>query len=185
MPNLIASINMTLDGISDHTAVNPGADVHQHYEELLHAAGAMLYGRTTFKLMEFWRTFLTEPSGNAYMDKFAQAIDRVPKIVFSRTLRTLDWKTAQLAHLPPEEMIPLLKKQAKADLYVGSPGLIASLSNQQLIEEYQICVHPVIAGQGKRLFGDVLESLDLTLLKTKTFASGAVILYYRPTKSYL
>jgi len=97
MRKVIAAINMTLDGICDHTAGIPDEDLHQHYTELLDNAGVILYGRTTYQLMQFWQTVLKKPSGEKSMDDFALAIDRIPKIVFSQTLKNTEWDSALLA----------------------------------------------------------------------------------------
>ncbi len=83
MSKVIGAINMTLDGICDHTVGITDEDIHQHYTELLDNAGVLLYGRTTYQLMQFWQTLLEKPSGERSMDDFAVAIDKVPKIVFS------------------------------------------------------------------------------------------------------
>jgi dihydrofolate reductase len=97
MRKVIAAINMTLDGFCDHTAMNADEEIHQHYSELLRSAGTILYGRITYQLMEYWLTVLKDPTGNRSMDEFAVVIDNIPKIVFSRTLKTVEWKTAKLA----------------------------------------------------------------------------------------
>lgn len=179
MRKVIAAINMTLDGFCDHTAVNPDAEIHQHYTDLLSGAGTLLYGRTTYQLMEnHWPALVANPTGNKAMDDFAVAIDKVPKVVFSRTLQSIAWDTARLAtqDLPAE--VAALKQQPGKDIFVGSPGLIVSLANLHLIDAYQLCVHPVIAGGGLPLFKNVYNRPVLRLLKTKTFGSGVVVLYY-------
>ena len=182
MRKLIAAINMTLDGNCDHTAGIPDEELHQHYAELLDNAGAVLYGRTTYQLMEYWRTVLENPTGEKAMDEFAVAIDRVPKIVFSRTLENVDWESAKLASRDIEEEVLELKQHADKNIFVGSPGLISELTNLNLIDEYQICVHPVIAGSGLPLFKNIDEKIILKLVKTKTFGNGSIILYYEPIK---
>lgn len=178
MRKIIAAINMTLDGVCDHTAGIPDAEIHQHYADLLATADAILYGRITYQLMEYWRTVLDNPTGDKATDEFASAMDKISKIVFSRTLRDVDWESATLAKNSPEEELAVLKQQPGKDILVGSPGLIATLANLKLIDEYQLCVHPVIAGKGLLLFKNVNQQQALRLIKTKTFRSGAVILYY-------
>ena len=93
MRKVIAAINMTLDGFCDHTAIIPDEEIHQHYTELLSEADAILYGRITYQLMEYWRTVVKNPTGNKSMDEFAVIIDNISKIVFSRTLKNVDWKS--------------------------------------------------------------------------------------------
>jgi len=182
MRKVIAAINMTLDGFCDHTAGIPDAELHQHYTELLISSGIILYGRITFQLMEYWVPFVKNPTGNKSMDDFAVAIDRIPKIVFSRTLQQVEWKTAKLAKKDLKDEVLELKQQTGKDILVGSPGLIVALTKLGLIDEYQLCVHPVIIGTGLPLFKSINDKIILKLLKTKTFASGAVTLYYEPLK---
>ena len=172
---------MTLDGFCDHTAVIPDAEVHQHYTDLLNNAGVILYGRTTYQLMQFWQPMLLNPSGEQSMDDFAIAIDRIPKIVFSHTLMNTGWDSAELADLPLEDIVKALKQQPGNDILVGSRSLLIQLMNLHLIDEYQLCVHPVVAGGGLTLFEDVHQRNILKLLKTKVFHGGAVVLYYEPT----
>ena len=96
MTKLIAAINLTLDGFCDHTAGIPDEELHHHYSELLDNAGVILYGRTTYQLMQFWQTLLKDPSGEKSMDEFAVAIDKIPKIVFSHTLKDTEWASAKI-----------------------------------------------------------------------------------------
>ncbi|MCX6256729.1 MAG: dihydrofolate reductase family protein [Bacteroidia bacterium] len=180
MRKLIAAINMTLDGFCDHTAVIPDDEIHQHYTDLLSNAGIVLYGRITYQLMEFWRTVLENPTGNKSMDDFAIVMDNTPKIVFSHTLKNVDWKSAKLADRDIEDEVLELKQQSGKDIFVGSPSLIVALTKLNLIDEYQLCIHPVIAGSGLPLFKNINDRIILKLINTKTFSGGAVILYYEP-----
>ena len=181
MKKIIAAINMTLDGYCDHTSGIPDEETHQHYTDLLLSADCALYGRITYQLMEYWRTVLQNPTGDKTMDDFAVAIDKTPKLVFSRVLKDVDWKTAHLASEDPEKEVLKLKQQTGKDVLVCSPSLIVALTKLNLIDEYQLCIHPVIAGSGLPLFKDIRERILLKLTKTKTFSGGAVILYYEPT----
>jgi dihydrofolate reductase len=181
MRKLVAAINMTLDGFCDHTAIIPDEEMHQHYADLLNNAGTALYGRITYQLMEYWQTVVKNPTGNKAMDEFALVIDRIPKIVFSRTLKSVEWESAKLATQGLKEEVLELRQQAGKDILVGSPGLIVALTQLGLIDEYQLCVHPVIAGGGLPLFKNINDRIILKLLKTKSFGSGAIVLYYEPT----
>ncbi len=182
MRKVIAAINMTLDGFSDHTAITPGAEIHEHYADLLANAGAILYGRITYQLMEFWRNLAENPSGEKSMDEFAMVLDRTPKIVFSHTLTHVNWKTAKLASGTIDQEVLALKKQAGKDIFIGSRSLIIQLLKLNLIDELQLMVHPVIAGSGLPLFELLNERRIFQLLKTKTFSAGAVTIYYMPVK---
>ena len=97
MRKIIAAMNMTLDGFCDHTAGIADEELHQHYNELLRSADTLIYGRTTYQLMEsYWPALVKNPSGNKPMDDFAVLIDNITKIVFSRTLKNVDWKNSIL-----------------------------------------------------------------------------------------
>src|SRR5690606_43785 len=184
MGKLIAAINMTLDGYCDHTAVVADEELHQHYTDLLRGADTLLYGRITYQLMEYWRPIAETPSGDPSADEFAQVMDRVPKVVFSRTLEHVDWHSARLAHGSLQDEVAAWKQShhGSGDLFVGSPSLIVGLTELGLVEEYQLCVHPVIAGSGLPLFKPIAERIALRLLRTKTLKSGAILLYYEPAK---
>jgi len=182
MRKIIAAINMTLDGFCDHTAMIADDEIHQHYNELLSSAGIVLYGRITYQLMEYWATVVKNPTGIKSMDEFAVTIDNIPKIVFSNTLKNVEWKTAKLAKRDIKEEVLELKQQAGKNILVGSPSLIVALTQLDLIDEYQLCVQPIILGNGLPLLKNINDRINLKLLKTKTFSSGSITLYYERTK---
>lgn len=173
---------MTLDGFCDHTAGLPDEEIHDHYTELLKEGDAILYGRITYQLMQYWQTLIKNPSGEKSMDDFAMAIDKIPKIVFSHTLKNTDWDSAKFSNQTIEEEVLELKQQSGGAILVGSRSLIIQLMKHNLIDEYQFCVYPVIAGAGLPLFENINERTILKLIKTKTFGGGAVILYYKLKK---
>lgn len=175
---VIAAMNMTLDGFCDHTLGVVTDELHKHYTDLLANAGIVLYGRTTYQLMEYWPTVLKNPTGNMSDHDFAVAIDKVPKVVFSHTLKNLDWHSARLATRSLEEEVSALKQQITKDIFVCSPSLIVQLTQRNMIDEFQLCVHPVIAGSGLPLFKNITSQVMLKLLKTKPFQSGSLVQYY-------
>ena len=132
--------------------------------------------------MQYWQTLLNNPSGEKSMDDFAMAIDKIPKIVFSHKLKNPEWESAKLANRTIEEVALELKQQPGRDILVGSRSLIIQLMKLNLIDEYQLCVHPVVVGSGLPLFENINDRTILKLIKTKTFSGGAVTLYYEPTK---
>ena len=185
MRKVIAAINMTLDGYCDHTAVIADDEIHDHYTELLRSAGVILYGRITYQLMEFWPPIVKNPTGNKAMDEFARVMDNTPKIVFSHTLKNLEWASAKLATKDIKDVVAELKQSGSnggKDVFAGSRSLIVTLLNMNLIDEFQLCVHPVIAGKGLPLLDNIDDRIELKLLKTKTFGCGAVIFYYQPVR---
>lgn len=178
MRKIIAAINSTIDGFCDHTAMEPDENIHDHYSDLLRDGGVILYGRKTYQLMEFWLQLLKNPSGEKSMDDFAIAIDRIQKIVFSHTLKSTEWETAKITTQPVEELARELKNQPGRDILVGSRSLIIQLINRGLIDELQLCIHPVLTGKGLPLFDKLERRTVFKLLRTKNFSSGAVIHYY-------
>ncbi|RZK03924.1 MAG: dihydrofolate reductase [Flavobacterium sp.] len=180
MRKVIAATNITIDGVYDHTEGIADSEIHKHYAELLDNADIILYGRTTYQLMQYWQTLLTNPSGDKTADNFAVSIDKIQKIVFSHSLKNTDWYTAKLADKSLDDLVRELKQQPGKDIFVGSRSLIMQLMNLNLIDEYQLCIQPVVAGKGSLLFDNVSERKILKLTKTKNFTNGAIILYYEP-----
>lgn len=182
MARIVAAMNITIDGFCDHTAGIADDQLHQHYSDLLADGGALLYGRTTYQLMEsHWPGIVKNPTGNKATDDFAVRIDNIPKIVFSHTLKSVDWQNARIAKRDLNDEVLFLKQQQGKDILVGSPSLITALTKSNLIDEYQLCIHPVIIGSGLPLFKTVSERIVLKLTKTKPFSSGAILHYYVPT----
>lgn len=175
-------MNMTLDGFCDHTAMIADDEIHQHYSELLRSADTIIYGRITYQLMEYWRSVVENPTGNKSTDDFAATIDNISKIVYSRTLESVDWKKTELKRELVKDEILELKQKPGNDILVGSPSLIVATAQLGLVDEYQLSVHPTVVGSGLPLFKNITDRIDLKLLKTKTFGCGAVTFYYEPTK---
>ena len=174
---------MTLDGFCDHTAIIPDEEIHRYYDGLLKNGDIALYGRKTYQLMEYWKTVAENPTGDKATDDFAVAMDRIPKVVFSHTLQNVDWESARIAKRDLKEEVLTLKEQSGKDILVGSRSLIIALVNLALVDELQIMVHPVIAGNGLPLFEMISDRTVLKLVNTKTFDSGAVMLYYNLSKN--
>ena len=183
MRKLIAAINMTLDGFCDHTAMIADDEIHQHYNELLSNSGVLLYGRITYQLMEsYWPNVVKNPTGNKPTDEFAVLIDNIPKIVFSRTLKNVDWKNTTLKKEVIKEEVLELKQQTGKNILVDSPSLIVALTKLDLVDEYQLSIQPIVLGKGLPLFKNIKDRINLKLLKTKTFGCGAVTFYYERMK---
>jgi dihydrofolate reductase len=183
MRKLIAAINMTLDGFCDHTAVIADDELHENANELLRNADTLIFGRVTFQLMERgWPPIVKKPTGSKSMDEFAVLIDNISKIVFSKTLKNVEWKNSSLVRGDIKEVVLKLKQQPGKNIVVGSPSILIELLKLGLIDEYQLCVQPIVLGEGLPLFKNIKERIDLKLIKTKTFVSGLVLLHYEPNK---
>lgn len=178
------SINVTLDGCVQHEAgVAPDEELMQYWTAEMERADAVIYGRTTYEMMqEAWR----RPASGHWPDwmseweiPFAEAIDRVPKYVVSRTLDAVDWN-AELIRGDLAEAVRELKNQPGEGLSVGGVTLPLALAELGLIDEYTFVVHPIIAGHGPRLLDGLQKRMTLELVDRREFASGAVANSYRP-----
>lgn len=180
------SINVTLDGCVHHEAgVAPDEELMRFWTAEMERADAVIYGRTTYEMMEgAWR----RPASGQWPDwmsewevPFAEAIDRVPKYVVSRTLDAVDWN-AELIRGDLSETVRQLKQQPGERLSVGGVTLPLALAELSLIDEYIFVVHPLVAGHGPRLLDGLNGPLELVVVDRREFASGAVAVTYRPRR---
>ncbi len=180
------SFNMvTLDGFFE--GPNHNIDWHnvdgEFNEFAIEQTGAvdmLLFGRVTYQLMaSYWPT----PAAIANDPIVAGLMNRLPKMVFSRTLQKADWNNTRLIKDHVAEEISKLKQQPGKDLALfGSAILMFTLMQLDLIDEHRIMVNPVILGNGHPLFKRTQDKLGLKLLKTRTFGNGNVLLCYQPDR---
>jgi len=139
-----------------------------------------LFGRVTYDMMaSFWPT----PIGKSANPVFADALNNTPKIVFSTTLEKGDWQNTTIISKNIVEEIHKLKEQSGQNILVaGSGKLVHTLMQQHLVDEFRCMVHPVVLGSGKRLFPEGTEKFQLTLVETKAFKTGIVVLHYQPER---
>ena len=182
MRKLISYINVTPDGFCDHTAVIADEELHENANELFRSADTVVFGRVTYQLMEsYWPSVVKKPTGIKSVDEFAVLIDNIDKIVFSRTLKNVEWKNTKLATEEIKKEILRLKQQPGKSILVGSPNIISELTKLGLIDEYYFLVQPMLAGNGKRFFETVNlnKSQNLKLTDTKFLKSGVIVLRYQ------
>ena len=182
MRNVIYAINLTLDGCCDHTKFNPDEDLLDHYTRLLRDdAGLLVYGRKTYQLMvPYWPDIAKSQTETKADIEFAQAFDRLKKVVFSRSLDSVEDKNTRIVRSSLRDEILQLKQAPGKDILVGGVDVPSQLMELGLIDEYRFVVAPVIAGEGRRLFEGVIlkEKRRLKLVDSKTFQSGSVALRY-------
>jgi dihydrofolate reductase len=180
MSKLVYAINITLDGFADHEAVVADDQLHDFYTALLRSAGAALYGRVIYELLaSYWPTAPDNPASTPSEIAFANAINRVPKYIFSKTLEKVDWENARLVKGDAVEEVLKLKRQPGKDLYIGGLSFTSTFVDLGLIDEYWFLVQPVLIGKGKPLFKDLHQRVPLQLIETQTFRSGVVALHYQ------
>lgn len=175
------SINVTLDGCYDHTVGIPDEDLHRNAEAYIAGTDALLLGRKTYQLIESaWRL----PSSGQWpdwmppwMQPFAKTMDAAKKYVVSSTLKEVDWNS-ELVRGDLATFVKQLKQQPGKGIGVGGVQLAHALTEMGLIDEYQIVVHPRIAGRGPTLFAGLSKMVDLKLVGREEFGSGAVALRY-------
>lgn len=176
---------MTLDGFfeGDNQTIdwhNVDADFNDFSNEQINSADAILFGRKTYELMEkYW----TSSEAITHDPIIANQMNTKSKIVFSKTMKKADWNNTLLINDNIHEEIEKLKNQNGKDLIIfGSANLASIFIQYDLIDEYRIVVNPIILGQGNPLFIKTSAPLKLKLIKTRTFNSGNVLLYYEPKR---
>ncbi len=177
------SINVTLDGCCDHRAgMIPDEDLHRHAAENLAQADALLFGRVIYEMMEAaWRPPAPPGARPAWMEPFARTINAAKKYVVSSTLERVDWN-AELVRGDLAKTVQQLKSESGNGLFVGGVKLPMALAELGLIDEYELVVHPRLAGHGPTLFAGLSKPLDLKLVSRLEFASGAMALRYEPRR---
>jgi dihydrofolate reductase len=186
MRKITFSIPMTLDGYIEGPQheldwVIADDELHDFYARLLGTADLILYGRVTYQLMlSYWPGAPSNPQLTGGMLRFAQALNPMRKVVYSKTLKEAGWNTEVISSLVPEQ-IKQLKAQPGRDILLGGGAAIAQqFMRLGLIDEYQLVIMPVAIGHGKALFGAVSGRPKLALQWSQVFTSGAVVLCYRP-----
>jgi dihydrofolate reductase len=175
------SINVTLDGCCDHNAIPADEELHRHAVENLNQADALLFGRVIYEMME---AAFRPPASEGlpdWMQPFARTIDAAKKYVVSSTLERVDWN-AELVHGDLGEAVQQLKQGPGKGLFTGGVMLPMALAELGLIDEYELVVHPRLAGHGPKLFEGLSKYIDLKLVSRVEFGSGAVAMQYEPRR---
>jgi dihydrofolate reductase len=150
-------------------------EMGKYKDDELFASDALLLGRITYEgFAAAW------PSRAG--DDFADRMNGLPKYVVSTTLEEpLEWNNSTLIKGNVAEEVSRLKQQPGQDILVaGSADLVNTLMPHGLIDECRLVIHPIVVGNGKRLFRDESDTTILRLVETKTFGSGVVVLTYQP-----
>jgi dihydrofolate reductase/uncharacterized protein YndB with AHSA1/START domain len=180
---LTFALNVTLDGCYDHRVGIADDELHDYFTQLMDAAGAMLWGRVTYELMESaWPAVARDESAPRAMLEWARKLEAKPKYVVSASRRDFTWHNTFRIEGDLREAVTQLKEKTPQGVLVGSPKLAAALEQLGLIDEYRLVVHPVIAGHGPTLFQGLEPPSHLDLISTKTLKSGQVALHYRRKK---
>jgi dihydrofolate reductase len=138
--------------------------------------GVLVFGRITYEMMaSFWPTAVAIEN----MPAVAEGMNSMPKVVFSRTLKQASWNNTQLVKGDLAAEIRKMKKETGPDMVIlGSGTLVSQLTQEGLIDEYQIVVNPIVLGKGRTMFDGINEKRRLKLTKTRAFGNGNVLLCY-------
>ena len=188
MEKLTVSMWITLDGFiaSSDGEIGwlLGDDEMSTYEiGVVRDADTLLLGRKTYEdFLGYWPHIADNPKAQDWEKVFGKKLNSLHKIVVSRTLAKAEWGDSKvMTELIPSEIERLKSESERGILIYGSASLVQQLTNLDLIDEYQLLVHPVVLGSGKRLFQDV-HNTNLKLVESKAFSSGVVALTYQPAK---
>ena len=178
---LTFALNVTLDGCQDHREMIADDEMLDYFTQLMDAAGAMLFGRTTYELMEdAWPAVARDETAPRAMREWAQKVEAKPKYVVSSTRKDFPWTNSHHIAGDLRTGVQKLKDATPAGVLLGSGKLATELDRLDLIDEYKFLVHPRIAGHGPTLYQSGLPSTRrLELVSAKPLRSGAVAMHYR------
>jgi len=184
MRRLVVFNQVTLDGyIADmhgdmSWAHKDDAEWTAFAAENASGGGVLLLGRITYELMaSYWPT----PAARANAPAVAEGMNRMQKVVFSRTLDRASWQNTTLVKGDIVTAVRRMKNEPGPGMAIlGSGSIVSQLTQARLIDEYQIVVNPVVLGKGKTMFDGIKDKLALSLTKTRAFGNGNVVLWYEP-----
>ena len=180
MRKLVTLINVSVDGYADHTMpVVVDSELHEFVTDYLESADIALFGRVTYKLFEdYWPTAAAVPYATKGEILFAEKINKMHKIVFSKTLEKTNWENVELIKGDAVSEIKKLKQMPGKNLSVGGLNILQSLIRQDMVDEYWLLVHPIVVNKGHRLFDNLDKQVNLKLLDSQVLKSGVAVLHY-------
>jgi dihydrofolate reductase len=178
---LTFSLNVTLDGCIDHREMIADDEMLDYFTQLLEAAGAMLFGRTTYELMESaWPAVARDEKAPRAMREWARRLEATPKYVVSASRRDFPWDNTFRVEGDLHAAIRRLKDETPKGLLAGSPMLSTALERLGLFDDYRLVVHPVLVGHGPTLFQGLERPRRIELVSSHRLKSGVTAMHYRP-----
>lgn len=181
MRNVIFAINITLDGCCDHTKQLVDEELLEYYMHLLRDADLQVFGRKTYQLMvPYWPEVARSQSATKADYEFAREFDSRNKVVFSRTLASVQDRNTRIVRTDLRDEILRLKQEQGKSILTGGVSVPSQLIELGLVDEYRFLVGPILAGEGRRLLEDVSlpDKLQLRLVESKVLKSGCVAVRY-------
>jgi dihydrofolate reductase len=186
MPRLVVFENVTLDGyfagadgdLSWAHKKEKDAEWDSFVAGNASGEGRLLLGRRTYDLMaSYWPT----PQAAKNDPEVAKGMNSLPKVVFSRTMDKATWSNTKLLKGDLAQEVRKLKREPGEDIAIlGSGSIVSQLTQERLIDEYQVVVNPIVLGEGKTMFDGVQNRLTLKHTRTRAFSNGNVLLCYEP-----
>ncbi|HET6437245.1 MAG TPA: dihydrofolate reductase family protein [Anaeromyxobacter sp.] len=174
------ALNVTLDGCCDHREMVADDEMLRYWTRLMDAAGAVLFGRRTYELMEdAWPQVARDPKATPSNRNGAKKLEAKPTYAVSTTRCDLPWSNTHHLEADLTRAVKAVKKATPRGVLVGSPQFSAALQRRHLVDEYRLVVHPVVAGQGPFLFSGLKPSLHLKFVAATRLKSGIVALHHR------
>jgi dihydrofolate reductase len=183
MGKLIYGFNVSVDGyIADAQGnidwTDPSEELHQYWNDFERETALSFYGRRLYELMSaYWPTADKAPDATPLIVDFAHIWRDMPKVVFSRTLESVDWNS-RLERGDPVDLVTKLKAETDGRLEVAGATLAAPIVQAGLVDEYRIVVTPTAVGGGTPFFPTLPSWISLRLLENRTFPGGTVLLRY-------
>ena len=174
---------ITLDGFfegpeHDISWHRTDAEFNEQAGDMTKSSDTLVFGRVTYQLMErYWPT----PDAVKNDPVIAGVMNQTPKVVFSRTLKSVAWgNTTLLSGNLAAEIRKRKQMPGKNITILGSGTIVSALAPLGLIDEYQLLLNPIILGSGTPMFNGIKERLDFKLVQSRAFQSGNVLLIYKP-----
>lgn len=158
-------------------------ELGRYESELYEQADILLLGRVTYKIFEsYWPTAATNPDTPEGDIEMAHKINNITKIVFSKSLKTSNWKNSKILNeINSKEIERMKRSSGKNILIVGSASIVQQMTNLGLIDEYHFVIFPIILGKGKPLFKNIQDRVKLDLIDIRTFKNGVDLVRYQRT----
>jgi len=186
--HVILLMGMGLDGYGAEGWLPPvtrGKDVEEVHDEVrrqLASVDTFLFGRVSFELwQDVWPALANDPRSSAFEKEFSRLNERMQKVVYSHTLKSVTWDNSRLARGSLAEDVANMKRTPGGDLaIVGGPRIARAFGELGLIDEYRLWIHPTIIGSGTLLLGGQGKPRDLDIIDEKTFGAAGLSLHLRP-----
>ena len=187
MGRVICMVNITPDGFTDGKYATTDAEFYEFVHELLEETDTVAFGGNTFTMFQdIWPARLQDENGPDHQIKMAAALHNKHKAAYSSTMKSVTWNNSTIEPTVDAEKINTYKQKGKKGLLtIGSLGLVASLTDMNLVDDYYFCFQPLIAGNGDSRLFDKLH-LDATRpLKyedSRQLINGVHIIHYTPVQ---